>query len=233
MTSGDSASEPRERELKLGVPDAAALEALIETVGGKREPPALQVNHFFDTVDGDLRRRSIGFRIREEGGRFILTVKGPTSAGRDGLLSDRVELETEISSARARAALSGELDVVSLLDDLEAACGPEETGLAATVRGVCAEATPTPIGSFSNERTRVATELAGVPVVLELDRTRFAADEERFEVELELSPGQAAEPVADALRALFERAGVESVPTTSKLGRFQEILDRRRADRTD
>jgi uncharacterized protein YjbK len=221
-----TAGEGRERELKLGVPDAAALEALIEAAGGRREPPVLQVNHFFDTPDGALRQRLIGFRVRVEGeSRYILTLKGPTATTSNGMLSDRVELESEISHERADAALEGQLPVLCLLEDL-GDFGMDETGLADTVRAVCEAASPVHVGSFGNERTRVVTELAGTPVVLEFDRTRFSREEERFEVELELEPGQSVEPMAEALRDLFTSAGVRAVPTTSKLARFREILER-------
>jgi inorganic triphosphatase YgiF len=222
-----SQGEARERELKLGIGDERAFAALIEAAGGKRAPVALQVNHFFDAPSATLRENAIGFRVREEGGLHILTVKGPTATEADGVLSDRVELESEISGERARAALNGDLAALSLLDDLDSRIH-DETGLADTVLRVCADLPPVYIGSFSNERTRVATELAGTPVVLEFDQTSFSAEELRFEVELELGPEQGAAVLAEALHGLFTKAGVEPVPTTSKLARFLEIQDRDR-----
>jgi hypothetical protein len=51
----------------------------------------------------------------------------------------------------------------------------------------------------------------------------------RFEVELELEGDQSAEPFARALDDLFAAAGVEPIPTTSKLARFLETLDRDRS----
>lgn len=217
------AEQGLERELKIGVSSAGDLEALIRAAGGRRAAPALQINHFFDTPDGVLRQDAIGFRIREEGGRHILTVKGPTETDSAGLLSERVELEYTVASERAVAAIEGRLPVLALLEGVgERSAG--EMQLARRVLQVCTAMPPVHIGSFSNERTRVETELAGTPVVLEFDRTQFSEEEHRFEVELEMGPDQAAEPLAEALRALFERAGASPVATSSKLARFLQIL---------
>jgi inorganic triphosphatase YgiF len=215
----------RERELKLGVPDREALEALIEAAGGQRALPVLQINHFFDTADGALASHSIGLRIRLEGDLHILTVKGPTEHATDGFLSDRVELELSVAGDRALAAIDEKLPVTALLENLGERTD-DELRLADSVRRICAETPARHIGAFRNERTRVASELAGAPVVLEFDRTHFSDAEEHFEVELELSSGQAAEPVAEALQRLFERAGIQPIPTQSKLARFLEIKSR-------
>lgn len=223
-----SGGEPRERELKLGIADAKAFDALVDVAGGTRAPAVSQVNHFFDTPGARLRENRIGFRVREEGAAMILTLKGPTGTEAGGVLSDRVELESEIEADVAHAALRGEAPALSLLDALDPdACAA--TGLADTVRRLCADAAPVHIGSFGNDRTRVTTELAGATVVLEFDRTQFPEGEERFEVELEITADQDAQTFADALEALFARVGISPVPTTSKLAHFLEILDRTRA----
>lgn len=220
------AEQGLERELKLGISSADDLEALIRAAGGRRAAPALQINHFFDTPEGVLRRNAIGLRVREEGGHHILTVKGPTGTKADGVLSERVELEFTVASERGVAAIEGRLPVLALLDDLgERSQG--EMRLANKVLDVCGGTTPAHIGSFTNRRIRVDTELAGTRVILEFDRTQFREDECRFEVELELGPGQSAEPLTKALRALFEQAGTKPVATSSKLARFLEVLGER------
>jgi uncharacterized protein YjbK len=219
-----SEGESRERELKLGVPDRSAFEALIDAAGGRKDPPVLQVNHFFDTAARALREREIGFRVREEGELFLLTLKGPTRESEAALLADRVELESVLAPEDARAVLAGTRSALELLEVLEAD-GPEGSAILETLREVGARAPLTEIGSFQNERTRVRTELAGVDVVLEFDRTHFPADELRYEVELELEPGRSADPLAEALQALFAEADVRPVPTSSKLARFLEIVD--------
>lgn len=218
------AAESRERELKLGVPDREAFDALIGAAEGRRDAPARQVNHFFDTAANTLRDRRIGFRVREEGECFFLTLKGPSDRAVGGMLSDRVELESELAPEAARAVLAGQGPAQELVGVLEADC-PESRALLKAVREACAEAPLVEIGSFENERTRVRTTLAGEDVVLEFDRTCYPAGELRYEVEVELAPEQSADLLARELESLFAAAGVRSVPTTSKLKRFLEILD--------
>ncbi|MBW2273266.1 MAG: CYTH domain-containing protein [Deltaproteobacteria bacterium] len=218
--------ESRERELKLGVPGREVFEALIEAAGGRREPPVLQVNHFFDTAGRALRELEIGFRVREEGESFFVTVKGPTAGGGGAMLADRVELERELAPEPARVVLAGEGSPLELLEELEAG-DPEASRLLAAVRKTCTGVPLAEIGAFENERTRVRTVLAAADVVLEFDRTCFEADELRYEVELELGPGQSAGELGRALEALFAEVGAGPVPTTGKLTRFLELLDGR------
>ncbi|MDB4433196.1 CYTH domain-containing protein [bacterium] len=226
MTDGSDAGSSRERELKLGVPDEAAFRALLDAAGGRRDGPVLQVNHFFDTADQTLRARRIGLRIRREGGRFTLTVKGPTGLAPASALKDRVELERSLAPERARAALEGALPALSLLEGLDVGEG-EGALLVGAAREACADAPLGEIGAFSNARTFVHTELDGLPVVLEFDRTEFSEGEVRFEIELELAPGDPTGRLTAALESLFESVGIAPAPTTSKLTRFLEVLDRR------
>jgi inorganic triphosphatase YgiF len=219
--------EVLERELKIGIQDAAAFDALMKVAGGQRDDPLRQLNHFFDTASGALRSRKIGFRIREEGQDWILTIKGPTKPNPTSHLAERVELESNLEPALARAVIEAGRPAVELLDQLDLSA-PEARDLSSEVRVLCAAEPLNEIGSFENVRTRVRTRLAGIEIVLELDRTRFTADDIRFEVELELQPGQPEEGLTEALLGLFARAGIEPQPTAGKLTTFQEILDSRR-----
>ena len=67
----------RELEFKFRVEGPAAFEALARAAGSRPSPPALQSNHFFDTADRALSLQRYTLRLREEGGRFTLTAKGP------------------------------------------------------------------------------------------------------------------------------------------------------------
>jgi uncharacterized protein YjbK len=221
-----------EREFKLGIPDAAAASALIERAGGRADPPVVQENHFFDSSAGGLRARRIGLRIRREDGRHILTLKGPSEPGADARLSVRAELECALDEPRARAVLDGALPVTALLDELApAAARLGREGLLAATREAAREAPLRPIGSFRNQRTVVHTrlDLDGRPldVLLEFDRTEFAPDHVRFEVELEVDRDADEAAVGRALETLFDAAGVSPTPTRSKLAVFQDWLDRR------
>jgi len=240
MGTGTSGDEPRrgeERELKLGVPDEQSFLSLIRRAGGRAGEPVEQENHFFDSATAGLRARGIGLRIRSEGGRYTLTLKGPTTSGGDEALVVRAELEVGLEERRARAVLSGALPISALIDQLEE---PARRGggrdLLAAVRAAARESPLLCIGSFRNTRTAVETVLEAdgrrQPVVLEFDRTRFGPDDVRLEVEMEIGADAPAEALARALRELFRSAGVEPRPTTGKLAYFQQKLDasRRRAD---
>ncbi len=223
----------REREFKLGIPDEDSFERLIRAAGGTREDPVEQVNHFFETSNWDLREQRVGLRLRRESGKFILTLKGPSSTGEGAVaLAERCELEAEAPEASAEEALSGERSIVQLLPILEALPDGNRTteGLIAAVRDIEKRAPLRHIGSFSNRRTRVHTTLdlqdTHLPATLEFDCTHFADDDIRRELELEIGDEVPVEAVHDALCALFEREGVNPIPTASKLAHFQERLMR-------
>ncbi len=223
----------REREFKLGIPDEVSFDRLLAAAGGQREEPVEQVNHFFDTAKEGLRARSIGLRVRREAGRFILTLKGPASAETGtALLAERCELESEFPAAEAEATLAGEKSALDLLSYLEALPrnDPATEALLAGVREAAADSPLSWIGAFSNQRTRVRTNLeldsGRLPVTLEFDCTYFAEDDVRREVELEIGEGVSIEAIEAALCAFFEREGVSPAPTTSKLAYFSERLRR-------
>lgn len=246
MSGGEAGQAPahgsrgQETEWKLGIPDEATFEALVREAGGRCEPPALQENVFFDTPQGALRRRHIGLRLRREGDAVTLTAKGPAAASaRHAALAERAEIEAPVDPERAGRVLERGEPLEPLLDLFEPAAGedvPAARALLATLREAIAGSRLQRLGSFRNERVRVSTALrapeGGAPreVVLEFDRTDFGAGVVEREVELEVDeagdPG-AADALGRALHALFERVGARPTPTTSKLVRFQQVLDRR------
>ncbi len=219
---------PREREFKVGLADAAASERLRRAAGGRADPPVLQVNHFFDSEAGDLRAASIGLRLRDEGGAWTRTLKGPSSRDPETGLTDRAELEAPLPAERAEALVAGRLAPAERIAALLAGCEAEP--LARQVRTLCQDRPIARIGAFRNRRTRVSTSLrvggADHPVRLEFDQTEFAPGVEAFEVELELQPGDPEAALGTALRALFDAAGIEPLPGESKLVRFLRHLDR-------
>jgi len=231
------AGRGQETEWKLGIPDEPTFEALMREAGGRREPPALQENVFFDTPDGSLRRRHIGLRLRREGDAVTLTAKGPAAAsGRHAALAERAEIEAPVDPERAARVLERGEPLEPLLELLEPAAGtgaPAARALLEALREATAGSRLHRLGSFRNERVRVSTALrppgGGPPreVVLEFDCTDFGAGVVEREVELEVDEPGAADALGRALHALFERVGARPTPTTSKLVRFQQVLDRR------
>ncbi len=211
-----------EVELKFQLPGGTAGRALAET--GEALGSVVQVNHVFDTADGDLRARGLTLRLREEEGRWTVTLKGPAS--RVGGARDREELEASISARTARAILEGK---ASPLEALRGS-GPSAPLLSRTER--LAEGGIRLHGAFRNRRTRVRAKVPGHgDVVLEIDRTELPGGRVDHEVELEVEPGdgEAAEAsVARAeswLRGVLRDLGVDPRPASGKTGRFLRALE--------
>lgn len=210
----------REVELKRLLSDGAALERLAraaEARGARSSPPALQVNHFFDTAAGALRAASSIVRLREEGGRAFVTAKGPSRV--QGDLHVRSEVEREVPVEQARDVLAGRADPLALLE--------RESGVHPFLAELRARAGGEPLqrsGSFRNRRTRVGPLRVGASdVFLELDRTEFPGDRVHHEVELEV-PEELAQDATRLLGELLDEAGDPGRPAPSKASRYFRLL---------
>lgn len=94
----------QEIEVKIPVSELDAAEARVRESGFRAAGPAqFERNILFDTAAGDLQRTKRLLRIREAGGRTILTVKMPPVEG--GRHKVREEREVEVSDAAEAAAL--------------------------------------------------------------------------------------------------------------------------------
>jgi adenylate cyclase class 2 len=96
-----------EREIKLPFESADAARAAVLAIGatplkGRR----LQEDCLLDTANDDLRSRRSALRVRQDGGRCILTFKGPVQPAE---LKVREELETIVSDGELLLSLLGEL----------------------------------------------------------------------------------------------------------------------------
>jgi adenylate cyclase class 2 len=96
-----------EREVKLSFESADAARAAVMAIGaapvhGRR----LQEDSLLDTVDEDLRRRRSALRIRVDGGRSLLTFKGPVQPA---LVKVREELETIVGDGHLLLRMLEEL----------------------------------------------------------------------------------------------------------------------------
>ncbi len=215
----------REIEFKLALSDQAALEALAaaaERRGARRSGPVRQVNHFFDTPAGDLRRRGLVVRLRDEEERWFASIKGPRSASADAHVHDRPEAEEELAAPAGRETVQrGTLELSTLETWLGAS-----SALVAEVRETLGGARELAlVGSFQNDRLRVGplfVEGSG-ELVLELDRTELPGGRVDHELELEVE-----ESLQDEGRALLDdllaEARVAGRPATSKARRFFEAL---------
>jgi inorganic triphosphatase YgiF len=103
----------REVELKLSI-SSEGYERLTELMPAKGKTRH-QLNIFFDDAKGTLREAKWGFRLRRDDGIWFLTAKGPNKKN-DGI-SDREEIECELSEEKAQELLTGQ---VTLSDFSEA-----------------------------------------------------------------------------------------------------------------
>jgi adenylate cyclase, class 2 len=98
---------PLEREIKLRFDSAEEARARVLALGavpllGRR----LQEDCLLDTEDERLRRQRSTLRVRSEGGKSLLTFKGPAMPG---LVKIREELETVVSDGAALQTILEEL----------------------------------------------------------------------------------------------------------------------------
>lgn len=171
MSPRHESNASREIELKLEI-EPAHIKALKThpSLGKRREKARTQRSTYFDTPKDKLRKAGLTLRVREDGGRFIQTVKGE---GRDsGAMFDRAEWEQEIAGPE-----------------------PDLPALAATPAGALLRAESAALGpSFSATVQRTLWRLVDVDSEIEmiLDDGEIVADGRRapiLEIELELRRG--------------------------------------------
>lgn len=87
---------PIETEVKIPVPNPAAILEQLDRVGLTLSAPRqFESNTIYDSADGRLRQAGMILRLRESGGKFVLTWKGPEEPGKH---KSRPELETTVGS---------------------------------------------------------------------------------------------------------------------------------------
>jgi uncharacterized protein YjbK len=210
----------QEIELKYVLGSRSDAEALRrELTPPERE--ILQQNVFFDTADRRLLAAQAAVRVRIEDPsdgerRALITFKGHDEV--TGGLFSRREIEAEVP-------LEAALDAVGYrsLSHLAGLAGARDVMEA--VRAAAGDLDPESIrsvGLFHNWRQVFRPEgLRGLR--LELDETRIA-DEEFFEVEVELGDPGGARASREALEALLAGAGVVFRPgTESKYARMRRL----------
>lgn len=231
--------EPREVELKLGLPSAAAhtrLREALDAAGGFVRS-IRQENLFLDGTRGELSAVGITLRVRverEDGpSRVLLTLK--SGHARCGEVMDRAEWECplplDVADFRSDPSrlLALDLDpvheLVRLRPGLTALC--LLGGFTNERRVYCVPlnlptttmATPPPPASVAGTATRVET-------VWELDRAAFPDGSVDHELEVELGglpPAVGTEAVVAAIRTELARLGVPTmVQPLAKYARFRE-----------
>ncbi len=89
-------ASPTETEVKIPLPDSAAILERLNRAGFTLSVPRqFESNTIYDSPDGRLRQAEMIVRLREIGGKFVLTWKGP---GEQSKYKARPELETTVGS---------------------------------------------------------------------------------------------------------------------------------------
>lgn len=212
----------QEIELKRLLLGAGAADRLVAALG-PLAADLTQTNHFFDTSDGRLRQGRFSVRLRDESGRFILTAKAP-SRGVGGSVTARTEAEVEIEAPAAQQILAGTLDPAQTLR--QRASDPAFAELWEGLEAARAGQALHHVGQFQNRRRVVEVLLPpGLALRVEVDQTRFPNGRVDEEAEIELPDASLASTVEAWLEQRANAAGIQTQPSSSKLGRFYAALE--------
>jgi uncharacterized protein YjbK len=217
----------QESELKFRVDGPIAFQTLEKV--GKATPRRIvtQTNHFFDTSDGRLDRAKHTIRLRDEGGVFTLTIKGPERKSSDGALTQKAEEEITLSKEEAQLILTKSQSPLTIL---ALRAQPTTEPLLKTILSLIGDGQLIYIGAFQNERTTlpITLEVGGraVDFVFEMDKTSFPGGHVHYEVEVELMGlrGVDVQAAADTVRAFFDNAQVRWQSGPSKAKRFFNVI---------
>jgi adenylate cyclase class 2 len=96
-----------ETEVKIRVDDPSQMSARLHALGlSVTAPRGFEANTLFDTPDHSLERSSMLLRLRQIGGKGVITWKGPGAAGP---YKSRPELETSVGSVETLQEILGRL----------------------------------------------------------------------------------------------------------------------------
>lgn len=218
----------RETELKLLLPDAAAIDRLLAQLGPEL-PAVHQRNVYYDGPAGEWSSAGLAVRMRREGSVHQLTVKTMGESQNEFMV--RGEYERQIEAEVAWRFAPGGTILLAAVADLLAAHGvslPDHL-YAVPLREV---------GSMDNLRRRApllprpsedredVRDVHDVDtLIVELDTTTYPDGQVVCEAELEVPDASAAQAAVRALRACFERAHVQWQPSmVSKRERLERVL---------
>ena len=162
-----------EIELKLLLPDELQYLQLREALDQLATPSAVdQVVYYLDTAKLELQLARQMLRVRVGNGVAKVTWKGPASmtAG----VQQAEEREQPVPEPEASLWRMGGQAVTT----------PQRLGITGWL-GLADDAVLRPLGAMANTRRTYHASIEGEPMVLELDRVRYSAGVERFELEVE------------------------------------------------
>ena len=99
-----------ETEVKIRLSSAAGMAGRLTGAGLKLSVPRqFESNTLYDTASQDLRNQGMILRLREVGGKNIVTWKGPGTPGRH---KSRAELETKVESIETLGQILGHVGYI-------------------------------------------------------------------------------------------------------------------------
>jgi uncharacterized protein YjbK len=224
---------PREIEFKFAVDDDQAFHRLVrhlqlpDTV---LDQGVTQTNHFFDSPQLCLRNKHSVIRLREQGEKRILTVKGEktTRSSNHAVLTDRIEQEAEVSIDAATALLQQRTTPQAVIAQYFA---DRASDILQAIDSACHGQTLVHIGQFENVRIHLpetGLDIGGASemVEFELDTSTYPDGRIDRELEIEISEHANADAIETALTGLLAQAGIEWHSAPSKAVRFFGALKR-------
>jgi len=221
----------REIEFKFGVHSKQAFYQLIEHLNLPESvltKGVTQVNHFFDSRALCLHDKTFVIRLREEGEKSILTIKGEHALPQRGnsALSNRVEEEVAIPRQAAVDLLHGRISPQQAIRDYFKS---KSASILQMIKAACNDQDLVHIGEFSNVRihlppVRLAVANTSETLEFELDTSTFPDGNIEHEIEIEISEHSDATSIEAALIELLQQAGIEWYTAPSKAKRFFAAL---------
>lgn len=224
----------KEIELKYRLHDAASLERVKNAALARADKSEIvtrtQTNYFFDTNGHSLKSNRVTLRLRHEGERHTLCIKGddPNTPKTPDTLSVKLEYERILDHAHAHQLLALTVSPIELLaiDHIHDDKRQNQTRayLFEQARNLAKARPIILVGSFSNLRSYIPIQMGSTKLTLELDETRFGNNIVHHEVELELPASADLAATERDLLTLFDEAQVQFFSSSGKAERFYNLL---------
>lgn len=223
----------REIEFKFAVENRQAFNRLLDYLNLPEtllDEGITQTNHFFDSDALCLHADHFVIRLRQQGDKNILTIKGESQPDKnaDSILTNRIEEEAELTPETARALLRGSITPRQVI---EMAFEHQSSSILQLIESACHEKTLAHIGKFRNVRihlppVNLSLGDTDTEVEFELDSSTFPDGSVEYELEVEITEYSDAVKIESALVSLLGQAGIEWHSAPSKAKRFFNSLAR-------
>lgn len=169
---------------------------LIDGLSLANTTPEKQINHYFETVDFQLKKTGSALRIREKNGRFVLTLKEPQG---DGLLETHEGLTQEEAE-----------EIIHGIGEIKPAIAKRITALGVSLDALAYG------GTLETNRIEVNQD----DVLVVLDESHYLG---HIDYELEIE-GPSLNVTETRLNDLLNRFSITKKETPNKIARFYAAL---------